>query len=38
VPPARVIAHVTLAGVPDDVLPEQRGVRPVVVTLGPPPP
>jgi hypothetical protein len=38
VPPARVIARVTLAGVPDDVLPEQRGVRPVVVTLGPPPP
>jgi hypothetical protein len=38
VPPAREIARVTLSGVPDDVLPEQRAVRPVVVTLGPPPP
>jgi hypothetical protein len=38
VPPAREVARVTLSGVPADVLPEQRAARPVVVTLGPPPP
>jgi hypothetical protein len=38
VPPARRVARVTLSDVPADVLPDQRAPRPVVVTLGPPPP
>jgi hypothetical protein len=33
---AREIARVTLAGVPSDAPPDQRGTRPVVVTLGQP--
>jgi hypothetical protein len=34
---AREIARVTLSGVPADAPPDQRGTRPVVVTLFPPP-
>jgi hypothetical protein len=36
-PAAREIARVTLSAVPSDAPPDQRGTRPVVVTLASPP-